>query len=281
MEPPTFSGKERRADDMAKTAAADDATRALFSNPAETREQNWRVSPYVDMQDWEPGAHLEKEASAEPQRTLLRGKYPVDDYGQVKTAEAYFTEHKRRFHPRDRREYCTKLAERMSELDIEPTEEIAKYASDTYGADVEAYVSYRKSHVAPEFHPALDTLMSKQAMVSPETFAEALCEFDETTNLNHEWDSRIPDPWASTFGDSLEKVAAEDWIFDEQGVRLDEDDLGNLIRNSRGLVVTSFGEKFADEMAKAPKTFFNALPTPNKIVLGRMAMDRHSGTGSD
>jgi hypothetical protein len=282
MTAPAFSGKERLQDDHVKTAAAADAaTMALLDADASTHEKNWRVSPYVDMQDWEPGATLEKEASAAPRYTLLRGKYPVDDYGQVKLAAAYFTEHVRRFHPRDRREYCTKLAERMVDLDIEPTEQISKYASASYGADVEAYVSYRKSHVPEEFHPALDTLMSKQAMVSPETFAEALCEFDETTNLSHEWDARIPDPWTSTFGDSLEKTAAENWVFDEQGVRLDEEDLTNLTRNSRGLVVDAFGEKFADEMTKSPKTFFNALPLPNKIVLGRMAMDRHSGTGSE
>lgn len=282
VEAPAFSVKERLTDDHIKTAAAADAaTLALLDHPASTHEKNWRTSPYVDMQDWEPGAHLEKEASAPPSRTLLRGKYPVDDYGQVKTAEAYFSEHVRRFHPRDRREYCTKLAARMEELNIKASEHISKYASDTYGADVEAYVSYRKSHVAPEFHGALDTLMSKQAMVQPETFAEALCEFDEFTKLSHEWDARIPDPWVSTFGTSLEKLAAEEWTFDEQGVRLDESDLANLARNSRGLIVDSFGEKFADEFGKSPKTFFNALPTPNKIVLGRMAMDRHSGTGSD
>lgn len=274
LETPPFSLKERATDDHIKTAAAADAaTMALLDHPASTHEKIWRTSPYIDMQDWEPGAALEKQASAPPSQTLLRGKYPVDDYGQVKIASAYFSEHARRFHPRDRHEYCIKLATRMGELDIEIPEHVIKYASTTYGADVDAYVSYRRSHVAEEFHPALDILMEKQAMVPPDTFAEALCEFDEITNLSHEWDARIPDPWVSTFGDSLEKIAADEWVFDEQGVRIDESGLTSLIRNNRDSVTKSFGIKFADEFAKSPKIFFNALPAPNKIVLGRMAMD--------
>lgn len=242
-----------------------------------TKQKNWRVSPYVDMESWEPGADIVKEASA-PQRTLLRGKYPVDSYDQVKTASAYFTEGLRRFHPRDRREFCVKLASRMGELLIEVPELIEKYASPGYGADVDAYVSYRRGFVSEEFHPALDLLLEKRAQVGADTYAEALCEFDQMTNLNYQWDSQIPDPWASTFGPSLEKVAADEWTWDEGGVRVDEQDLQNLATNGFELVKTKFGADFAKEFSKSPKTFFNALPLPNKTVLGRCAMDRHAGT---
>jgi hypothetical protein len=242
-----------------------------------TKHKNWRVSPYVDMEDWEPGAHLVKKASA-PQRTLLGGKYPVDSYDQVKTAEAYFTAGVRRFHPRQRREFCVKLAARMNELCIEVPDLIEKYASPGYGVDSDAYVSYRRGFVHEEFHPALDLLLEKRAQVSPDTYAEALCEFDQMTNLHYQWDSQIPDPWSSTFGPSMSKVAEDDWVWDEGGVRIDEQDLENLSMNGYELVKKSFGEDFAKQFSKSPKTFFNALPTPNKTVLGRLAMDRHGGT---
>ena len=242
-----------------------------------TKHKNWRVSPYVDMEDWEPGADLMKEASA-PQRTLLRGKYPIDSYDQVKTASAFFSSGIRKFHPRDRREFCVKLASRMSELCIDVPELIEKYASPGYGADVDAYVSYRRGFVPEEFHPALDVLLEKRAQVNPDTYAEALCEFDQMTNLNYQWDSQIPDPWASTFGPSMSKVAEDEWVWDESGVYVDEKDLENLAMNGFELVKDSFGEDFAKQFSKSPKTFFNALPLPNKTVLGRLAMDRHSGT---
>ena len=286
LEVPMFSQKEKEIENpgagvdktgFAKEAAADPQTLSLFDHgdEAEVKRKNWRVDPYVDVQDWEPT--YEKTASA-PERTLLRGKFPVDSYDQVKTAAAYFSAGSRRISPRDRREYCIKLAARMRELSITVPEDIEKYASPGYGADVDAYVSYRRNFVAEEFLPALDTLLEKRAQVSPDTFAEALSEFDYMTNLNYMWDSQIPDPWASTFGPSIEKVAADEWVWDHNGVHVDEADLENLVRNGLKLVTDKFGEDFAKQFAKNPKTFFNALPLPNRLVVGRLAMDRHPGT---
>jgi hypothetical protein len=282
LDVPAFSPKERATEGegvVEKVAAADPRTRALFDKgaDAETREKNWRISPYVDVEDWEPGSGVVKQASA-PERTLLRGKYPIDSYDQVKTAAVYFSEGLRMFHPRDRREYCVKLAARMQELCIDVPELIEKYASEGYGADVEAYVGYRRGFVEEEFHPALSTLLEKRAQVSPDTFAEALCEFDNMTNLNYLWDSQITDPWASTYGPSFDKLAADAWVWDHNGVRVDEGDLKNLATNGLKLIQDKFGGKFAAEFAKSPKTFFNALPLPNRIVVGRLAMDRHAGT---
>lgn len=268
--------------DKEKTAEADQATRDMFSSGdiATTRRQNYRTSPYVGMEDWEPGADLEKKASA-PVRTLLRGQYPIDSYDQVKTASAYFEVNTRKFDPRDRREYCIKLASRMEELGIKVPDSIDKYASVGYGADVDSYVGFRRQYAAEEFHPTLDLLLEKRAQVSPGTFADALEDFDKIAQIHHYWDSEIPDPYFSTFGPSMDKIASDEWRWDEQGVRIDEDDLQNLSVQGRALIVESFGENFADEFAKGPKTFFNALPTPQKLLVGRMAMDRDSGTGTE
>lgn len=293
LEAPPFSLKERFGNQEgtgidreklanAKAVAEHPGLVESFDLPegmqAQVKEQSWRTSPYVDVQDWEPGA--EKTASA-PSRTLLRGRFRVDSFGQVKTAEVYFGENIRQFHPRDRRSYCQKLAARMDELGIPVTGHIAKYASEGYGVEADSYINYRRGFVQEEYHPALDLLLEKRASVDPETFAEALCEFDNMTNLNFQWDSQIPDPWASTFGPSHEKLAADTWTYDENGVRIDECDLKNLARNGKAFLVKSFGEDYAEEFCKNPKTFFNALPTPNKQIVGRMAMDRHSGTGTE
>ena len=287
MEAPPFSIKERFSNaegsgiDREKTAAADPATLAMFNNGdiASTRQKNYRTSPYVDMADWEPGAYLQ-EKTALASHTLLGGHYPVDDYGQVKTAAAYFEANSRQFQPRDRRMYCIKLATRMSELGIQIPDLIEKYASPGYCADVDAYVDFRRQYAQEEFHPTLDVLKEKRAQVSPGTFAEALEEFDKIAGLRYYWDSEIPDPYYSTFGPSLMKVAEAEWAWDEQGVRIDEDDLQHLAANKRGLLHEAFGERFCEEFAKSPKTFFQALPLPQKLVLGRLAMD-NSAVGSE
>lgn len=294
MEIPPFSTKERFSDsqgtsiDHEKLAAdyerstygADAATFGLFNYAAETKKKNWRTSPYVDVQEWEPGFDLlQKQASV--QRTLLDGRYPVDSFEQVKTAASYFKEHEVTFDPKDRRTYCVKLAARMNELGIKITPEIAKYAAAGYGDSVAAFVNFRKHYVTEDFHPVLDTLLEKQAYVKPETFADALEAFDRSQYLNYRWDGEIPDPYSSTFGTTMAKIAEDEWRWDQNGVRVCEGDLDNLATNGRHLVKRTFGDKFADEFCKSPKTFFESLPTPNKLVLGRLAMDRYSGTGTE
>ncbi len=286
MELPPFSTKERFADtqgtsiDSTKMASANPELQWLFNNNAETKKRNFRVSPYVDVAEWEPGAGL-IEKTAAPKRTLLNGKYPVDSMEQVKLAQDYFGEYGFSFHPRERREYCVKLAARMDELGMTPNSEVQSYAAEGYGDAVGAHINFRKQYVGEDFHSALDTLMEKQAYVKPETFAEALATFDTVANIKHLWDSEIPNPWLSTYGTTLEKIAADEWSWDTNGVRVDEGDLENLAANGHHLVKKSFGEKFADEFSKSPKTFFEALPLPNKLVLGRLAMDRYSGTGTE
>jgi hypothetical protein len=240
------------------------------------REQGFR---YVDVTNWNPDASSFEDHAA-PTRTLLGDRYPVDGLDQVKTASAYFAENWKQFHPRDRREYCVKLAARMTELGMELPEDVERYASPGYAADVDAHVMSRLSLVNEEFHPALDILLEKRAQVKPETFAEALAEFDNMTNVRWLWDSDVCDPWKSTFGPSFEKLAEDEWSYNENGVRIDECNLEVLARNGQSILDKQFGEGFGREFAKKPKTVFESLPAPNKLMLARMAMAQHDGTAT-
>lgn len=243
------------------------------------REKSWREAPYYDASGWDPS-----DGSPEPEmpkRTLLADKYPVDSYSQVKTASAYFSTNWREFHPRDRHTYCVKLASRMTELGMEIPPDMQRYGSTTYAADVDGYVGLRRQHVPEESHPTLNMLIEKRAQVKPDTFAESLAEFDLATGLRWEWDGAVPDPWQSTFGPSFEKIAEEYWSWDKNGVRVTLEDLENLARNGHPLLTSTFGASFAKEFSKKPKEVFNSLPEPNKVIVARMASDRHSGTGTE
>lgn len=230
---------------------------------------------YVDITDWDP---TEDAAHPRPSMTLLGDKFPVDDYSQIKTASVYFHENWRQFEPKDRREYCVKLASRMAELGMDISEDVERYSSPGYAADVDSHVQSRRSMVHPEFHDALDTLLEKRAQVSPETFAEALNEFDNLSSLKYQWDVDICDPWKSTFGPSLEKLAEDNWSYNEMGTHIDEGDLKELALNGLGVVRKQFGHDVAEEFAKKPKVVFNSLPAPNKLVMARLAMAKHDGT---
>ena len=76
----------------------------------------------------------------------------------------------------------------------------------------------------------------------------------------------------------MQKVAEEDWRWDRDGVRISEDDLEVLARNGHERLCKSFGADFAKEFSKSPKAVFNSLPDPNKLILARLASDRHAGT---
>lgn len=242
-----------------------------------TREKSWRQLPYIDVSGWDPNAAAAVEATP-AQQTLLEGNYPVDGYDQVKTASVYFEENWKQFHPRKRHEYCVKLASRMESLGMEVPEEISRYGSTTYAADADSYVEARRSWVHDEFKPALDMLLEKKAQVRPDTFAEALCEFDDMTGLRWHWDAQVADPWMSTFGPSKEKLAEENWRYNNQGVTISEDDLEALATNGFEQVKKAFGNNFAEEFYKKAKTVFSSLPDPHKLILARMASDR-SGAG--
>lgn len=243
-----------------------------------SRERSWRESPYYDASEWNPSEHEVGEDAPMPERTLLNEKYPVDSFSQVKTASAYFNENWRELHPRERHEYCVKLASRMLELGVAVPTEMERYASVTYAADVDSYVGLRRQHVPEEYHSSIDLLLEKRAQVKPDTFAETLAEFDIMTGLRWEWDAGVPDPWMSTFGPSFQKLADENWRWDKDGTRISQDDLENLARNGHSLLCKTFGADFAKEFSKKPKDVFLSLPEPNKLLVARMASDRHSGT---
>jgi hypothetical protein len=278
---PVFSQKEKTKDDHAGEMT--EKTAGVFGDaPGEVRykEKHWREVSYVDVTGWQPklaSVDTIKKAS----RTLLRGHYPVDTYDQVKKASEYFIENKNDFSPRDRHAYCVKLASRMSELGMETPDEIDRYGSTTYSAEVEDLVRSRASLVEEEFKPHLDLLLEKRASTTPDTFAEALHDFDQMTGLHFHYGSHVVDPWYTTFGPSREVLASVDWVWDHMGTRVRESDLKALALNGRSLVQESFGAKFADEFQKSPKTFFESLPKPNQLVLARMATDPHAGTISE
>lgn len=260
----------------------------LFNPGAGTKQQFWgdgkgvteRINPYVDVSHWDPGSAM-VEDRVPPTQTLLGDRYPADSYDQVKLAAAYFAENHKDFHPRDRHEYCTKLASRLAEMGLTASEDVERYGSLGYAADVDALLAHRRTLIDEPLIPALDTLMEKRASVSPDTFADTLAEFDRMAGLSDFWDAQIPDPWWTTFGPSIEKLAEDDWRYDEQGARIGMVELENLARNGKHLLKKSFRDDLVEQFLKSPKSTFESLPRPEKLLIARMAMDHNTGSGTE
>jgi len=216
-------------------------------------------------------AEAPKRKIVEDAKHKIMDHYPVDTKDQVKMATEYFNEYWRDFEPAQRREYCVKLAERLEAHLMPVPENIGRYSSDTYSSDLENHVAYRKNFVDQSLHDVLDTLVSQQEHIRPDTFAEALSAFDKTAGIDRYWDSKLYDPYKTTFGPSLLKEAEDHWNYKEMGLYINERDLKNLANERIKSVREQFGEAFADKYRINPKKAFESLDPELKLILARMA----------
>ena len=216
-------------------------------------------------------AEAPKHKIVQDAKHKIMDQYPVDTKDQVKMATDYFQEYWREFEPGQRREYCVKLAERLQAHLMPVPENVQRYSSDTYSSDLENHVAYRKNFVDQSLHDVLDTLVSQQEHIRPDTFAEALSAFDKTAGIDRYWDSKLYDPYKTTFGPSLLKEAEDHWNYKEMGLYINERDLKNLANERIKSVREQFGEAFADKYRINPKKAFESLDPELKLILARMA----------
>ena len=237
--------------------------------------------PYVHV-----SAYMGKTASAstfDPGVYALDGEMPLLAYDQVEQAVEYFEKFGMKMHPRQRHEYCVKVAARADQLGIPISDDLKKYGSRRYAKPGEIKVAVQlrqrqwRSLGDTEGHDIggemLDQLFEKRASINPEVFAESLAELDAQLGLSHYWDSGIPDPWASTFGFSKEAA----WSWNQGGEHVSEDELTRLAREETGLLKERFGDNLAKGFADNPTTVFDSLPLDKKRIIARMAQQRGSG----
>jgi hypothetical protein len=205
---------------------------------------------------------LVKEGSAQ---------YPIRSMDEVEKAISFFEDNGWNLHPEDRREYCVKLANRATAVGLPLPDGIRKYASQNYAPDGEIKLAiHTRLQFFTEDGPERDLLkglMDKQAAVPPDTFAEALRLFDETTGLDHHWDESVYDPYYSTYGFKKEAT----WSFIAGNDRVTEDQLHALVKADLKLLKCRFGEEMAEEFAKKPQEIFDSLPLDSKRIIMRMA----------
>ena len=229
-----------------------------------------KSSVYVDVTGKEPPVQIEKVSY---RRHCLPDRFPIDSYGQVQQAVDWFDKYASSLHPEQRREYCQNLSPRASQLGIETTRDIQKYAGEGYAPDgeVKIAVETRKQmwRDGDSQRSLLDGLLEKKAEVPPDVFCEALKQFDEDNGLHHYWDDGIYDPWYSTYG--IEKRA--EWSFETHGDKINERQLKQMTDGSFQLFKEKFGEELAEGLRKKPIEIFDSLPLDYKRIIMRLAND--------
>jgi hypothetical protein len=251
----------------------------------------WKVAQELEAASAEPTV---SEKLAEPyvvpnptpsvrQRTvdegdfLLNGRFPVTYPDQVKEAQTYFLEQGKRMAPSDRHDFCVELVKKAAVhgVDVDPT--IARYGNTEYGAEVDMHLQKRKDFVEPEFYGLIDKLAQAMTVTPPGELAEAIREFDEQTGLNHLWDQHVADPYWTTFGVPIDKVA--EFVDNPGAEHVTGSDLSNLASTGKGHVEKQFSAEMAEEFAKDPIAVYGALPDPHKKIMARLASDHSSDGG--
>jgi hypothetical protein len=227
------------------------------------------MHPHVDVHHLEPVSNvIEKKASV----YAIRGKYPLDSYGQVKAASAYFDEFGRRLSPSDRREFCLNLLDRADQLNIKVAEAVRHYGGKELALPdhLKVAMDLRVSCLEDETHiDMITSLFEKQAELGPELFLETLVEFDKLAGLDYLYDKAVPDPYYSLFY----KAAEAEFSFVDGNDMITEDDLRRLSKVGTKAIKHTFGEDFMVEFQKDPVAIFKSLPRDQKKMIMHMAND--------
>jgi len=233
-------------------------------------------SPYVEADYYDDKV---KTASADPATSLLGGQLSLLPYDNVVKARDYFEEQGMYMHPRDRHDYCVKLAARAEQLGIPVSDTVRKYGSTKFASRGAVKVAFERRS---QLWSSLDNqegdgvavqLLEKRAGMDPDVFVEAVAELDAQTGIDQYWGNEIPDPWLSVFG--VEKTAA--WTWEQSGEYLTEEALKKFCAEDADVIKEKFGEDMAKSMAKSPTTIFDSLPLEQKRVIARMAQQSESG----
>lgn len=218
----------------------------------------------------------------------LKNRYPIETDRQVKTACAYFKKNLSRFSPNDRVEAACNIEKRAADLSVPLSEDwVTNYSrplksGSSMSPDFNRSMDMRKQ--ACDTHKVMVTVggrkvegsgvlaaLTKQANdLHPIEVLRAVQEFDKLANLEHHYDSLVPDPFMTVFGGYLNaeydavKVAGDKSNYDIVRASRDKASLEKIAKY--------LGKKFATAFAADPLGTVEGLGVIEKTALAE-AMD--------
>jgi hypothetical protein len=189
----------------------------------------------------------------------------------VKTAAAYFDEHRQAMTPELRREYCSNLVKRASMLGINVSDDVRKYGADGYAsaAELDIALSGRVGVIKEAAHlQVFEGIRQGQSRMEPQEFALLLGEFDKLAGIDHLYDQHVLDPYFSTYG---EKRAEDTGALLEGNDYISQDELKRFARTDSCKLKDTFGEELANEFRKDPVGVTKSLPVDQRKMIIRLA----------
>ena len=204
---------------------------------------------------------LEKKAGANHIR-----RYPISSPELLNKAVGYFEKYAKEFSPEDRYQFANNVSVQAKNLGLSiASPMIDKYAGNGYSPELQDHLNIRK-RLEPTIAGALDKLASMKNDITPKEFADALYEVDKHGGYTNQYDRFIADPYQATFA----KVA-HGYLYEEDGIALDELKLKEVFENKYKQIVDHFGSSLADALKKDGFPIFDSLPKDAKQVIARIA----------
>jgi hypothetical protein len=252
--------------------------------PKELPQVTRTLDPLVDVGDVEPPKLIE-EKKASYYALPHAQRYPLDSYGQVKAASAYFDQYVGMMTPEDRHIFATNLVQRATPMDISISKLAMDYGQTSFAppSHIDACVGQRIlllsqyaegeecMNKAASVHAVTlyKELMQKYAGMDPEVFARTLGEIDKIAGLDEFWGQDVMDPFLSTFQKTAEKDEGRDTLV-VGNEYMSADDLKRFVANKPDTLCRKFSEGFLEEFQADPVGIFESLPMDQKLVLMRM-----------
>jgi len=216
----------------------------------------------------------------------LKNRYPIETDRQVKTACVYFKKNLHRFSPNDRVTAACNIEKRAADLGVALSEDwVTNYSrplkeGSPISPDFRRSMEMRKqaclTHKVKvnvggkqvEGTGVVEALVKQASDLSPLEVLSAVQEFDKLANLEHHYDTLIPDPYMAVFGGYTNP--------EYDAVKLAGDktqyDLTRASRTPETLekVAKSLGKKFADAFGKDPLGTVSALGAAERAALGEV-----------
>lgn len=228
------------------------------------------ISPYVDVTGMEPVSYAQP---AHNEHTAYRGMYPLDSYAQVKTASQYFDDNRKQMPHDMRHEFAVNLVKRASALGISVSDECRTYGSTTFAPEEQLRIALdtRRPFVTEKQAAVLDHMLEHRFAEGPDSYCEALSQFDKLAQITWRYDSAVMDPYLSTYG--VKEAADDNDSWCEGNDYITKKQLENYAVTGFHTLKSNYGEDFAKEYKKDPWGIFSSLPSDQKKRIARAASD--------
>lgn len=249
------------------------------------------MKPHVDVSGKEPPKLIEEKSASYFCMPSI-GRYPIDSFGQVKTANVYFQDQYKNMAPEDRREFAENLYKRAEQLTFPVAQVVEEYGAPGFAkkAHVVNCIDVRIELLRPygeqgdteqvkeacvDFTEKYEGLKGLHGQLEPQIFALTLQELDKRAGIDALWDGDVPDPFYSTFAKTAKEVDPKDAIvIGNEYMKVD--DLKTYARRGGEQLELAFGEDFIKEFQADPEAIFDSMPMDQKKIIMKMVNNSHS-----